>query len=113
MYVTGSSRIGDQDDFSLARRYLLHVGQSLLENLVVWRDDDHRHAFIDQRNRAVLELTCGVPLGVNVGDFFELERAFERYRKARAATEIEDVSAFCDFARELLDFRFKSERLRH
>src|SRR5260370_6966932 len=113
MYVTGSSGIGDQNDFSLTRGYFLHVGQSLLEYWVVRRDDDHRHVFIDERNRAVLELACGVPFGVNIGDFFELERPLERHRKAGPATGIEDIAAFCEIAREILHLRLEPEPLRH
>jgi hypothetical protein len=35
-----------------------------------------------------------VALGVDVGNFLELERAFERDRKARPTAEIEHVPAF-------------------
>ena len=47
---------------------------------VVRRDHDHRHGLVDQRDRPVLELARGIALGVDVGDFLELQRAFERDR---------------------------------
>ena len=86
-----SLRVGDQDDAAAARGDLLHVGHGLLEDAVVRRDHDHRHVLVDQRDRAVLQLAGGIALGVDVGDFLELQRAFERQRIAGAAAEIEDV----------------------
>ena len=42
------------------------------------RDDDHRHAFVDERDRPMLELARGIAFGVDIGDFLELERALQR-----------------------------------
>jgi hypothetical protein len=52
--------------------------------------------------RAVLEFAGRIAFGVDVGDFLELARAFERDRGARAAAEIEHVAGFRQIARELL-----------
>ena len=56
----------------------------LLMTLSYWlpvRGDEHdRHAFVDQRDRPVLHLGGGHALGVDVADFLELQRAFERDR---------------------------------
>ena len=113
VHVMGTRGIGDQNDLALTRCNLLHVGHGLLEHAVVGRDDDHGHAFVDERNRPMLELARGVALGVNVGDFLELERTLQRERKAGAPTEIEDVAALGEIAREVLDLRLERERLRH
>ena len=85
----------------------------LLEHAVVRRDCEHRHVFVDERDRAVLEFARGIALGMDVGDFLELERAFERERIAGAAAEIEHVVALGEIARELLDLRLEPQRLRH
>ena len=63
----------------------------LLEQRVVRRDVDHRHLARHQRERAVLELAGRIGLGVDVGDFLELERAFERDRVVQAAAEEQRV----------------------
>jgi len=39
----------------------------------------------------MLEFAGGIALGVDVGDFLQLQRAFERQRIAGAAAEIEHV----------------------
>src|SRR6266516_6810280 len=109
----GPFGIGEKKDLALARRHLLHVGDALLEYPVMGRDDDHRHGFIDQRNGSVLELARGIAFRVDIGNFFELESPLERKRKAGAATEIKDVAAFGEIAREMLDLGLERERLRH
>ena len=58
---------------------------------VMRRDDDDRHLLVDQRDRPVLQLAGGIALGVDVGDFLELQRAFQGQRIDGAAAEIEDV----------------------
>ena len=85
--------IGHQDDVAAARRDFLHVGDGLLEYLIERRDHDDRHVLVDQRNRPVLEFAGGIALGVDVGDFLQLQRAFQRQRIAGAAAEIEHVAA--------------------
>jgi hypothetical protein len=60
-----------------ARRDLLHVRHGLFEDAVVRGDDDDRHRLVDQRDRAVLQLAGGIALGVDVGDFLQLQRPFQ------------------------------------
>ena len=43
----------------------------------------------DERDRPVLELTGGEPLGVDVGELLELERALHRHRVADVPAEEE------------------------
>src|SRR5262249_61511620 len=68
---------------------------------------------VDQRYRSVLELAGSVALGVDVGNFLELKRAFERDRKARAATKIKNVARFGQILCKLFDLRFERERSSH
>ena len=49
--------------------------------------DDHRQTVFDQGDRAVLELAGGKSLGVHVGQLFEFQRAFQRYRVAHMAPQ--------------------------
>ena len=49
----------------------------------------------------MLHLARGIALGVDIGDFLELQRPFERQRKSAAAPEIEYVARFGDRLRDL------------
>ena len=59
---------------------------------VLRRQHHHRQVLVDEGDGAVLHLAGGVALGVDVGDFLELERALERDRVVGAAPEEEDVA---------------------
>src|SRR3954464_5186791 len=107
MRLPGSLRIAEKNDPSFASSDFLHIGQGFFEHSVIWRDDDHRHVFVDQRNGSMLEFPRGIALGVNIGDFLELEGPFERKRIAGAAAEIEHVSAFREIARQMLYLRLE------
>ena len=109
----GALRIGDQNDFAAARGDLLHVRHGFFEHPVVRRNDDHRHGFVDQRDGTMLEFAGGIAFGVDVGNFLELERAFQCDRKAGAAAEIKHVLHLGEIMRELFDLRLERQRLRH
>ena len=94
-------RIGDQDDLAAACGNLLHVRDRLLEHAIVRRNHDHRHGLVDERDRPMLELAGGIAFGMDVRNFLELERTFQRDRKARAPTEIENVARLSEILREL------------
>ena len=79
-----AARVGDQQHLAAARHHLLHIGDGLLEQRVMRRDDDDRHVLVDQRDGAVLHLARGIAFGMDVGDFLELQRAFERQRDSSA-----------------------------
>src|SRR5205807_25707 len=74
-----------------ARLHFLDVADDLLVHAILRRDEHDRHQIIDERDRAVLHLGCRIPLGVDIGDFLELERAFERHRKVVTAAQIQHV----------------------
>jgi hypothetical protein len=69
--------IGDEDDPAAARCDLLHVRHGLFEEAVMRRDDDDRHVLVDQRDRAMLQFAGSIAFGVDVGDFLQLQRAFQ------------------------------------
>src|SRR5579875_3935820 len=54
-------------------------------------DDHHRQIFINQRVRAVLHFAGGIAFGVNVGNFLQLQRAFQRDGVMNAAAEIQKI----------------------
>src|SRR3546814_16041709 len=53
----------------------------------------------------MLELAGGIAFGVDIGDFLELERAFEGQRITGAAAEIEHVLVFGQVTRQGFDLR--------
>ena len=66
-------------------------------------NDEDGLAGIDERDRAVLELTGGETLGVDVGKLLELERALHGDRVAHVATEEEHRARVGHEAGDLLD----------
>jgi len=84
----------------------------LVEQRIVRRDNYDRRVFVDQGNRAMLQFTRGVALGVDVRDFLKLQRAFQRDRVARATAEIEHISRVLQHLRDGFDFRLGFQRIR-
>ena len=82
--------LDDRDDATVARPHFLDVGERLLVDGGAGRHDHDRHRVVDQGDRSVLHLACGVALGVDVADLFELERPLERDRELGAAAEVEE-----------------------
>ena len=106
-------RVADKDDLALPRGHFLHVGDGLVEELVSRGDHDDRHALVDQRDRAMLQLAGGIAFGMDVGDLLELERTFERDRITRAAAEIENIPCLGQAMGQLFVRRFVPENLGH
>ena len=69
-------------------------------------DDEHRLAFFNQGDGAVLELTGGEAFGVQVGDFLEFQCAFQGHRVADMTAEEKYRAGFLHVAAELLDLFF-------
>ena len=59
---------------------------------------------IEQRDRSVLHLAGRIPLSVDIRDFLEFERAFERGRKIHVAAQEEHRTGAPDPAGDLLHF---------
>ncbi len=58
---------------------------------VVSRQHDHRQILVDQGVGSVLHFAGGIAFGVNVGDFFEFERAFESDGVMNTAAEVKEI----------------------
>lgn len=94
--ILGDLRValhGDADDHGVPRLDLLDVAEHLLVHVVLGGQGDDRHALDDEGEGAVLELASGVGFGVDIGDFLELERAFEGHGVVERAADEEDVLA--------------------
>ena len=93
---------GDGDDAAGAGGDFLDVAEGLfvLEDGagvvgVLGGDADDGEGFVDEGVGAVLHFAGGVAFGVDVGDFLELERAFEGDGVMDAAAEEEEVVGRC------------------
>ena len=69
------------------------------------------NCLVDQRDRPMFQLAGCIALGVDVADFLELQRAFERQRIGRAATEIKHVCRLAELVRQRLDAGLQLHRL--
>ena len=58
---------------------------------------------VDEGDGAVFELATGVSFGVDIGDFFELEGAFEGNGISSVTTKVEGVVVFGVFFGEFFD----------
>ncbi len=112
---SGSSLlIRDEDDTAAARGDFLHVRNGLFEETIVRCNHDDGHVLVDQRDRAVLQLAGSITFGVNIGNFLELQRAFQRQREAGAPAEIKHVLEARQIARQALYLRLDDvEHLAH
>src|SRR5690349_13225631 len=61
----------------------------------------------------MLEFSGGIALGMNVGNFLELECAFECDRETGAPTEVENIACLGEVLCQPLDLRLKRKRCRH
>ena len=83
--------IGKHIQLAATCTHFLDVGLELLEQRVVRGHRHDRHLVGHQGQRAVLEFTGRVGLGVDVGDFLELERAFQGNRVVQATAQEQRV----------------------
>ena len=60
----------ERDHVRVACHRLLQVAEGTLAVLVVRHQRHHRQLRVEERDRAVLQLTGGIAFGVDVGDFF-------------------------------------------
>jgi hypothetical protein len=81
MYAFGfgdlGAGVGKHVELAAAGADFLQVALELFEQLVGRGHGDDGHVLVHQGQRAVLELAGGVGFGVDVGDFLELEGAFQ------------------------------------
>ena len=85
---------GDGDDAAAPTTNFLDIGNDLFVLKAGGCNDHDRHPLGNQRDGAVLHLRRGQPLCMNVADFLELQRAFQRYGVVVASAQVEPVVAF-------------------
>src|SRR5208283_1052558 len=67
---------------------------------------------VDERDRSMFQFSRRIPLGMNIGDFLEFQRAFERQGIGRSTAKVEHVPHLGDFACQNFDGALAFERLR-
>ena len=103
--------VRDHDHRSAAGLHFLDVPDHLFEDGIVRGDRHHRHQLVDERNRSVLHLAGRVAFGVDVRNFFQLQRALERDRVVNTPSQIQEVAACVEPGGHLLDGRSCLQRL--
>src|SRR5579875_3547989 len=81
----------DGDHTGLARLHLLYVRHDFVIGAAPRSERQHEHAWLNERDRPVLQLAPRISLGVNVGDLLELKRPLEGRRIADAAPNEQQV----------------------
>ena len=76
------------------------------------RDHDDRHLLVDQRDGTMLHLAGGIALGMDIGDFLQLQRAFQRQREALPTPHIKYVGSLGDFGAQHRHLVFLLQKLR-
>jgi hypothetical protein len=79
--------ISHQDRAPIASDHFVHVRHGFFKGHVLRCEHDDGDVLVDQRDRPVLEFSGSITLGVNVGYFLELERAFQRKRVVRPTAD--------------------------
>ncbi len=75
----------------MPRHHLLHVRHGLVEQRVARGEDDDRHRAVDQRDGAVFQFARCIAFGVDVADFLQFQRPFQRQREHRAPAQEQHV----------------------
>ena len=99
--------VGEHVHLAAARAHFLDVRFQLFEQNIVGRNRDHRHLIGNQRERAVLQFTRRIGFCVDIRDFFQLKRTFERDRKMPAASQEQRVLLVRELASPRNDLRFQ------
>src|SRR5579863_3345415 len=78
--------------FLNVRKRLLKANAALFAVGIARGQHHYRKILVDERVGAVLHLSGRITLSVNVRDFLQLQRAFERDREVHAAAEEQKIS---------------------
>ena len=73
-------------------------------------NDYHWHIRVDQRYRAMLHLGSRIALSMNIRDFFQFQSAFQGYRIAESASQIQEIVGISKSASQIGHFLI---RLQH
>ena len=103
--------VGEDEEFAAACADFLHVGFHFVQQAVVRGNHDNGHILVHQGQRAVFQLTCRVSFGVDIGNLFQLQRAFEGNWEVDAAAQEECAGFLGKFLRPSGDLRLKVENV--
>ena len=101
--------VGKYIKLASPRTDFLQVRFQFFQKNVIRSHGDDRHVLVHQGQRAVLQLSCRVGLGMDVGVFLEFERTFESNRVMPATPEEQRILLHGKVLGPLPDLRFKFE----
>src|SRR5260370_18357310 len=71
---------------------------------------DQRQFFVHQSGRPVLELSCRISFRMNVGDFLELQGAFQRDGIINVPADVDEIFVLLQLSREVETLRITGQR---
>ena len=90
-FQRGVALKADGNNHSLACFNLLQVADGFIIYIHLRCQYNYRHTGNNQRQGAVLQLTCRVSLRMNVGNLLQLQRTLQRYGIIKAASQEEGI----------------------
>ena len=93
----------NSDHHSLARLNLLQIANSLIINIHLRCQHNHRHAGHNQSQGAMLQLASSISLSMNIGNLLQLQRTLQSNCIIQAATQEEGILAGAILAGKNLD----------
>ena len=99
------------DDFPFAGADFLDVGEGFGVEWAAGGDENGGGVFVDEGDRAVFHFGGGVSFRMNITNFFEFERAFERDGEVDIAPEVQHTFRGCEEGRGLFRPVFEGEGL--
>ncbi len=107
------SLASEHQQFPAPRTHFLQVGEQFFQQGIVRRQRHHRHVLAHQSQGAVLEFAGRIALGVDVGDFLELEGAFQGDRVFHPTPQEQGVFAMHQERGQSGDSRFQGQHTLH
>lgn len=102
---------GNGNNWSTASLDLLDVGHDFVVGRTLGDDEDAWGMSVDQSNRPVLHLGCGIALRVDVADLLQFQRTFESRWEIVLASEVQEVGCRMILLRNIPDLGVACKRL--
>ena len=94
---------GHHNHLAAARPHLFNVADDFVVLTAFGGDEHHRHPLADECDRAMLHFGGGHSFGMDVADFLQLQRPFQRDRIMVASPQEQPVLLLAEFAGVLGD----------
>ena len=100
-------QIGKHEQLAASCGHFLHIRLYFVQQAVFRRNHHNRHIFVHQRERSMFQFAGRIGFRMDIGDFLQFQRAFQRNRVMDAAPQKERAGFFGKFLRPCGDLRFQ------